>query len=222
MRVLVIEDNAVARDELAATLASCGHTCEPAATVDAALLALASGEWDGCVLDLILDRDATALHAALAGRRVPVLLVSGAEPSRLPAVAREHGWIWLAKPWEPDALVAAVTRLLEGGRADISGTQSAIRRDPDGTVRATKSTPQIISETVVDVVALAVLAAELLVVRPASEWIQGGCVLGILLLAGVRVADLVALSRGLPSRGGPAATLLALVTAAASSRLGGS
>lgn len=35
MRVLVIEDNAVARDELAATLASCGHTCEPAATVDA-------------------------------------------------------------------------------------------------------------------------------------------------------------------------------------------
>lgn len=223
MRVLVIEDNAAARDELAATLASCGHTCEPAATVDGALLALASGEWDGCVLDLLLDRDATALHAALASRRVPVLLVSGAEPSRLPAVAREHGWSWLAKPWEPDALVAAVTRLLEdGGRADISGTQSAIRRDPDGTVRATKSTPQIISETVIDVVALAVLAAELLVVRPASEWIQGGCVAGILLLAGVRVADLVAISRGLPSRGGPAATLVALVTAAASSRLGGS
>lgn len=220
MKILVIDDAATVRAELVATLRQIGHTCDEAADVDAALFALASNTYAAAVLDLVLDRDPGPLHAALALRGVPVLLVSGAEPTRLPAVAREQGWSYLAKPWEPDALVAAVQRLIEGGRSsDVTGQQSAIRRDPDGTLRATKSTAQIVSETIIDVAALGVLAAELLIVRPASEWLQGGCVLGLLLLAGVRVADLVALSRGLPQRGGPAAVVLATLAAAAS-RLG--
>ena len=69
--------------------------------------------------------------------------------------------------------------------------------------------------------ALAILGAVLIVVRPESPWVQGGCVVGLLLLAGVRVADLVALSKGLPVRGGPSALVLALL-GAASTRLGGS
>lgn len=220
LKILVIDDAADVRADLVTTLRQVGHSCDEAATVEAAFLALASATYAAVVLDLVLDRDPTQLRAALALRGVPVLLVSGADPERLPAVAREHGWSYLAKPWEPDALVAAVQRLLEGGRAaDVTGSQSAIRRDPDGTVRASKGTAQIVSETVVDVLALGVLAGELLVVRPASEWIQGGCIAGLLLLAGVRVADLVALSRGLPQRGGPAAVVLATLAAAAS-RLG--
>lgn len=220
MKILVIDDAATVRAELVATLRQIGHTCDEAADVEAALFALASNAYAAVVLDLVLDRDPAPLHAALALRGVPVLLVSGAEPTRLPTVARERGWSYLAKPWEPDALVAAVQRLIEGGRSsDVTGQQSAIRRDPDGTLRATKSTAQIVSETIIDVAALGVLAAELLIVRPASEWLQGGCVLGLLLLAGVRVADLVALSRGLPQRGGPAAVVLATLAAAAS-RLG--
>lgn len=220
MKILVIDDAADVRAELAATLRQIGHTCEEAGTVDAALHALASATPAAVVLDLVLDRDASSLHSALASRGLPVLLVSGTDPSRLPSVARDHGWSYLAKPWEPDALVAAVQRLLDGGRtSDVTGVQSAIRRDPDGRVTATKSTAQIVSETVIDVAALAILGAELLLVRPASEWIQGGCVVGLLLLAGVRVADLLALSRGLPTRGGPAALVLATLAAAAS-RLG--
>lgn len=220
MKILVIDDAADVRADLVTTLRQVGHSCDEAATVEAALLALASNTYAAVVLDLVLDRDPATLHAALGLRGVPVLLVSGADPERLPAVARERGWAFLAKPWEPDALVAAVQRLLDGGRpSDVTGSQGAIRRDPDGTLRATKGTAQIVSETVVDVLALGVLAGELLYVRPASEWIQGGCVVGLLLLAGVRVADLLALSRGLPSRGGPAAVVLATLAAAAS-RLG--
>lgn len=86
---------------------------------------------------------------------------------------------------------------------------------------ATKSTAQVISETVVDVLALAILGAVLIVVRPTNPWVQGGCVVGLLLLAGVRVADLVALSKGLPTRGSVGALVLAIV-GAAGTRLGGS
>jgi hypothetical protein len=74
---------------------------------------------------------------------------------------------------------------------------------------ATKSTAQIIAETIVDLVAIAVIASLLWGRRVQSEWLQALLVVGLLLLAGVRVADLRALARGLPSQGGVAATLLA-------------
>ncbi len=219
--ILVIDDDTAAADAIARTLRETGREVLVASTVDAALAALAAETPLCVVLDLVLGSDATPLHTALTRRRLPVLLVSGADPQRLPIVAEPKGWRWLAKPCEPDALVTAVAALVGVSTGEHRAAQSSVVRSADGTMTATKSTAQVISETVVDVLALAILGAVLLVVRPANPWVQGGCVVGILLLAGVRVADLVALSKGLPTRGSVGALVLALL-GAASTRLGGS
>lgn len=88
-------------------------------------------------------------------------------------------------------------------------------------VTTTKGRDQIIAETLVDLVAMSIIGAALLLRRITADWLQACAIAGLLLLAGVRVADLVALSRGLPGRGGPAAVVIAALTAA-SVRLGGS
>ena len=214
----VIDDDSVAADAIARTLRETGREVRISTSVTDAIATLAAETPTCVVLDLVLGTDASALHAALVRRRIPVLLVSGAEPARLPEVADPRGWRWLAKPCEPDALVSAVASLVDTPERP---SQSSITRRGDGSVTATKSTAQVVSETIVDLTALAILGAVLIVVRPSNPWVQGGCVVGLLLLAGVRVADLVALSRGLPLRGGPSAAVLALLGAAAS-RLGGS
>ena len=214
----VIDDDSAAADAIARTLRETGREVRISTSVTDAIATLAAETPSAVVLDLVLGTDASALHAALVRRRIPVLLVSGAEPARLPEVADPRGWRWLAKPCEPDALVSAVASLVDTPERP---SQSSITRRGDGSVTATKSTAQVVSETIVDLVALAILGAVLIVVRPSNPWVQGGCVVGLLLLAGVRVADLVALSRGLPLRGGPSAAVLALLGAAAS-RLGGS
>ena len=219
--ILVIDDDVSAADAIARTLRETGREVLVASTVDAALAALAAETPLCVVLDLVLGSDATPLHTALTRRRLPVLLVSGADPQRLPIVAEPKGWRWLAKPCEPDALITAVSALVESVTGEHRAAPSSFTRGADGTISATKSTAQIVSETVVDVLALAILGAVLIVVRPESPWVQGGCVVGLLLLAGVRVADLVALSKGLPTRGSVGALVLALL-GAASTRLGGS
>jgi len=204
-RVLVIEDDAGVASTLARLLRETGYQADSASTVAAALAELAADAPDLVVLDLALDTDVAPLHAALVRRGLPVLLLSGAEPDRLPEIARAKGWGWLAKPAEPDALLEAVGRLL--------GRPSRVSAPDLGRTQA-KSGAQLAAEVLIDGVALAILGGVLLVVRPASEWLQGGCVVGILLLAGVRVADLAAVARGLPTRGGPGALVLAALGAA--------
>lgn len=223
-KILVIDDDAAVRGELARLLRQTGHVADEAASVADAFVALAGGAYASVILDLSLGGgvDPKPLHDALDARGVPVLLVSGVDPSRLPEFANPRGWPYMAKPWEPDALLERVERMVRTSAPDATGGRSAITQGADGSMRVTKGTAQIVSETIIDVAALAILGGELLFVRPASEWIQGGCVVGLLLLAGVRVADLVALSRGLPQRGGPAAVVLATFApiAAGIARLG--
>lgn len=218
--ILVIDDNAAASDAIARTLRETGREVHIASTVPEALAALAADTPLVVVLDLVLGTDATALHTALTRRRLPVLLVSGVEPQRLPEVAEPRGWRWLAKPVEPDALVNAVSALVGLSTGEQRAAPSSITRDADGRMTATKSTAQIVSETAVDFVALGIMGAALLLGRVTHPILQGFLVVGILLLAGIRAADLLALSKGIPGRGGPGALLLALAGAALS-RLGG-
>lgn len=91
----------------------------------------------------------------------------------------------------------------------------------DTRVTATKGLYQIIAETLIDLVALGIIGAALLLERIHSEWLQGVAIAAMLLLAGVRVSDLVALSRGLPGRGGPTALVLAAAGALAARYVGG-
>lgn len=73
---------------------------------------------------------------------------------------------------------------------------------------AVRSKFEVAAKTLVDLVALGILGAVLLLGRVTSEWLQAACVFGILLLAGARVADALAVAKGLPSRGGSVAMLV--------------
>lgn len=90
----------------------------------------------------------------------------------------------------------------------VASPSATITTTAERTV-AVKSTAQMMAETTVDLAALAIIGAALLMGKIAGPYLQGGAILGILLLAGVRVADILALSKGLPSRGGPASLVVA-------------
>jgi DNA-binding response OmpR family regulator len=197
MNVLVIDDDAALVASYTRLLTVEGHRATSAATVSDALAELAATTPDLVLLDYHLDRDPQPLHDALTRRGLPVILASGEAPDTLAATATALGWSYLGKPFSGVALRAEMARLVS---SDAPSQRAAV---------ATKSTAQIIAETIVDLVAIAVIASLLWGRRVQSEWLQALLVVGLLLLAGVRVADLRALARGLPSQGGVAAVLLA-------------
>ena len=104
---LVIDDDAPARSLVVHALRE-RYDVQEAATVAAALEAVRQSPPDVVVLDLCLDREPGELHAALVRRGLPVVLVSGQEPRRLPAEAEARGWTYLTKPVDPPVLAAAV------------------------------------------------------------------------------------------------------------------
>lgn len=114
-KLLVIDDTPAALDALTTALRP-HFEVDTATSVADAAVALASSPhtYSAVVLDLVLDVDAAKLRDLLDARGTPVVLVSG-HPERLAATAAEHGWSFLAKPFDPDSLVAAVERAI--GRA---------------------------------------------------------------------------------------------------------
>jgi len=115
IRVLLIDDEEAFLVTAGEMLRQTGHSVTTAPTVAAALALLARRPLPSVVvLDLVLgEEDPRRLHEALVRRGVPVLLVSGAEPERLEAVAGEHGWRWASKPVEPDALLTTLDAIAE-------------------------------------------------------------------------------------------------------------
>ena len=113
-RILIVDDTPALLDALAAMLRDHGHEVDTAASVADAAVALASAphRHRAIVLDLVLDAPAAPLHRLLVERELPVVLVSGADPSALPEVARSKGWQFLAKPVDGDALEAALQRAI--------------------------------------------------------------------------------------------------------------
>lgn len=208
--ILIVDPSPESAAHLAQPLRETGREVRIAAGGPEALAELAGFTPQLVILDLAAD--SPALSNPLIRRGVPVLLVSSESSSRLPEAATPRGWKWMAKPVEPDALVMTVSLVLgrqpqggQGSQAPNSGLQAPA--DPG---EAPRPTGQLVAETLVDLVACLILGGVLLWVKPESPWVQGGCVVGILLLAGVRAADLVAVSKGMPPRGGPAALLMAM------------
>ncbi len=115
--VLVVEDHEATRMLLEEALALKGYRVRTAADAAAGLAILRAWRPDAIVLDVVLpDLDASVFRAAqldLPGvADVPVLLIGAAQPAELEALARDLGAAaWLPKPFDLDALVAAVARL---------------------------------------------------------------------------------------------------------------
>ena len=116
-RVLVVEDDQATRMFLEEVLALEGYAVRTAADGAAGLAILRSWRPDAIVLDVVMpDVDAPVFRAVQFDSPevadVPVLLLSATRPDDLRAIALDLGAAaWLPKPFDVDALMAAVARL---------------------------------------------------------------------------------------------------------------
>ncbi len=111
-RVLIVEDEAMIAMllELVLQNADCA-VVGPAASVGSALRLIERQKLDAAVLDFRLgDDDSGEIMDLLDQRGVPFLLMTGQSMADLPAKLRHLNL--LAKPFEPEALVEAVEKIL--------------------------------------------------------------------------------------------------------------
>ena len=89
--VLVVEDDWLLADELAASLRASGYgIIGPAANATAAMAMLNAGGVDAAFLDVTLRGETSfAVAIELAARRIPFLFMTGHNPERLPPAFRE-------------------------------------------------------------------------------------------------------------------------------------
>jgi CheY-like chemotaxis protein len=113
LRILLVEDVAEVRTALAALLEDEGHVVEEAEDGAAALARLRAGEaFDLIVSDVVMPRlDGMSLARAVAAEApsLPVILMTGGSDARDESVAAA----WLDKPFSREALLAALTRVVD-------------------------------------------------------------------------------------------------------------
>lgn len=122
-RVLVVEDDAEARNAIRLTLEASGASVGTAANATEALAALVARSFDIVVSDLAMPEQSgfwliTKIRQLFPGRHVPVIAVTG-HPFPSEGVRRAGFDEVMPKPPDPDALCAAVAALLSsaGGPA---------------------------------------------------------------------------------------------------------
>jgi DNA-binding response OmpR family regulator len=111
-KVLIVEDEPVIALEIQSILSSAGFAIAGCvASVDKALAVLEHEECDAAVLDANLQGESIeAVALVLDQRNTPFCFVSGYGRVYLPAPFQDAPL--LSKPFAPDALVQAVSRLL--------------------------------------------------------------------------------------------------------------
>ncbi|TQS42121.1 CHASE3 domain-containing protein [Cryptosporangium phraense] len=137
--VLIVDDNASSRRQLAAALSSWGLSWSEAASADAALDALSSGiAYDLALVDAhLVGPDAStdgiaadgialarAMRALPAGRELPLVLLAGAGDQPAAADADLFRAV-LAKPLRPSALRSTLDRALAPAGADATPARRA-------------------------------------------------------------------------------------------------
>jgi DNA-binding response OmpR family regulator len=112
--VLVVEDDVLIGLDVKATLDALGcHVLGPIATVGAALVTLSTNRLDAAVLDINLGPELSfPIADALSFASVPFLFLTAYNRAILPNAHRFRPLV--TKPFLPEALVRAVTRLLGG------------------------------------------------------------------------------------------------------------
>jgi two-component system OmpR family response regulator len=121
MRILIVEDDEVARDYLAKALREVGHTVDVAATGLEGLQMASSIGVDMAIVDRMLPQlDGLALVQSLraTGRKLPVLILSalGEVDDRITGL-RAGGDDYLTKPYHMSELLARIDALARRGEA---------------------------------------------------------------------------------------------------------
>jgi two-component system, OmpR family, response regulator len=131
MHVLIIEDDAVARDYLAKGLREAGHTVDVAADGIEGLHMASSTAVDVAVVDRMLPKlDGLALIQSLraTGRKTPVLILSalGEVDDRITGL-RAGGDDYLTKPYHMSELLARIDALARRGESGGSDASTKLR-----------------------------------------------------------------------------------------------
>jgi DNA-binding NtrC family response regulator len=111
LRILLVEDNPQVADVATALLIEHGHAVSVAGTADEALVHLHSDSSIELVFsDLVMPGELNGLDLARNIRAkwpsLPIVLATGYSDAAGPA--REEGFTLLTKPYQPDALDAAI------------------------------------------------------------------------------------------------------------------
>ena len=129
VRVLVVDDEPDARDLATVTLGACGAEVFATSSADAALREVARFRPDVVVSDIGMpDVDGYQLVRALRalppseGGRTPAIALTAYAGEGDRALALEAGFqLHVAKPVNPDGLVAAIAQLVRSHEADSQG-----------------------------------------------------------------------------------------------------
>lgn len=118
MRVLIVDDAEDILELAAIGLSLGGHEATPAATLSSALEALQSGSFDLILLDYQLGSQLSGLEALPRLRQfsqAPVVFFTASSDASHQALFLQAGALGtLAKPFDPMALSARLTTLLQG------------------------------------------------------------------------------------------------------------
>jgi CheY-like chemotaxis protein len=127
-RILIVDDNASTRGDLAKLLRDAGFEAMEAATVPDAMRALATTPPNLLITEIRLD-SYNGLHLiAMAPKPIPAIVITSYADRGVEADARRLGAEYLAKPVSPGELYAAVQRTLSN--AANRGVFMPPRRDP--------------------------------------------------------------------------------------------
>jgi DNA-binding response OmpR family regulator len=127
-RILIVDDNAATRGDLAKLLTDAGFEAMEAAAVPEAMRALATTPPNLLITEIRLD-SYNGLHLiAMAPKPIPAIVITSYADRGVEADARRLGAEYLAKPVSPGELYAAVQRTLSN--AANRGVFMPPRRDP--------------------------------------------------------------------------------------------
>lgn len=131
----IVEDDQPMRDSLVALLEASGYKVRAYAAAEELLQALRELAAPGCVVSDVRmpGMDGLALLRSLraAGSALPFVLISGHSDIAMAVAAMKAGALdFLEKPFEPDALIAAVESALRSGSAGagVEDAEQARRR----------------------------------------------------------------------------------------------
>ena len=121
MNILVVDDDPIVQSSCRRVLEAEGNTVTIAASAPEALAALKSETYHLLLVDVIMpEYDGMYLIGSVLARRpdVPILAMSGyPTPETIASAQRMGAAYFLAKPFTPEELTAAVRKALAGRKA---------------------------------------------------------------------------------------------------------
>jgi DNA-binding response OmpR family regulator len=141
-RILVVEDDYVARSGVVELLSRAGFEASGLASVPSALAQLKANRPDLLITDVRVQGENGLQLVALFGRVLPAIVVTGFDDSGLEAEARAMGAEYLVKPVLPSTLVEMVSRKLAQGPPTFSPARRWPRKSPrEGLAAQADSSP---------------------------------------------------------------------------------